>query len=385
MRIAQLKKNSGNSKDTTYLHPDYQGSTRLQTDRVKTITATIDYDAWGQVRQQSGYPSAYTYTGQEWDDENSTNLFYLHARYYDPKLGRFTTPDPLPSDLNPYSYCNNNPAMMTDVSGMSGTMRYDPTAKAPDPLGAGYHEGSSETGRAGLFTNESGPGLRSGIIKGGVFISGYWTKPEYDVVVYVNGTEQGRAPLDGSEVGKAASALLAAYRKGDIPDIALGVGIVALVMGQVKFGDLKGDVLGNFESNVNQSYGDSGYKSQGTINISSSIVNHMGTLAGVLVKEIVEMAKFNGRVDVLGDVAGKVGLSYNAFDESNGGCSLCNPDNGAIGWKAMASIIESFGDYWSGGYSSSRVQDIKNDPGSYWERYDYKRIAHYCNGIGCGH
>jgi RHS repeat-associated protein len=120
MRIAQLKKTGGATKDTTYLHADYQGSTRLQTKPDKTTYAKIDYDVWGQVRQQSGYPSAYTYTGQEWDDENSTNLFYLHARYYDPKLGRFTTPDPLPSDLNPYSYCNNNPAMMTDVSGMSG-------------------------------------------------------------------------------------------------------------------------------------------------------------------------------------------------------------------------------------------------------------------------
>jgi RHS repeat-associated protein len=118
MRIAQLKKNSGTSKDTTYLHADYQGSTRLQTKPDKTTYAKIDYDVWGQVRQQSGYPSAYTYTGQEWDDENSANLFYLHARYYDPKLGRFTTPDPLPSDLNPYSYCNNNPVMLTDVSGM---------------------------------------------------------------------------------------------------------------------------------------------------------------------------------------------------------------------------------------------------------------------------
>jgi RHS repeat-associated protein len=151
MRIAQLKKNSGTSKDTTYLHPDYQGSTRLQTKPDKTTYAKIDYDVWGQVRQQSGYPSAYTYTGQEWDDENSANLFYLHARYYDPKLGRFTTPDPLPSDLNPYSYCNNNPVMLTDVSGMSGTARFDPTAKTPDPYGPGYHEGSSETGADGLM------------------------------------------------------------------------------------------------------------------------------------------------------------------------------------------------------------------------------------------
>jgi RHS repeat-associated protein len=154
MRIAQLKNIGGGSKDTTYLHSDYQGSTRLQTKPDKTTYAKIDYDVWGQVRQQSGYPSAYTYTGQEWDDENYTNLFYLHARYYDPTLGRFTTPDPLPSDLNPYSYCNNNPAMMTDASGMSGTARFDPTAKTPDPVDYGDNRGP--VGRKGLFTVAAG-------------------------------------------------------------------------------------------------------------------------------------------------------------------------------------------------------------------------------------
>jgi RHS repeat-associated protein len=140
MRIAQLKKNSGTSKDTTYLHPDYQGSTRLQTKPDKTTYAKIDYDVWGQVRQQSGYPSAYTYTGQEWDDENSTNLFYLHARYYDPVLGRFTTPDPIKDDWTPYSYVRNNPIAYNDPTGMGAFFNFSPPQGAD--LG-GFYNGMS--------------------------------------------------------------------------------------------------------------------------------------------------------------------------------------------------------------------------------------------------
>lgn len=44
-----------------------------------------------------------------------------HARFYDPALGRFTTPDPLSETLQeswtPYHYCLNNPVLHTDPDG----------------------------------------------------------------------------------------------------------------------------------------------------------------------------------------------------------------------------------------------------------------------------
>ena len=50
----------------------------------------------------------------EYDVE--TNLYYLNNRYYDPKIGRFISPDSIdnidPSAINGpnlYCYCNNNP------------------------------------------------------------------------------------------------------------------------------------------------------------------------------------------------------------------------------------------------------------------------------------
>ncbi|MBU0707298.1 RHS repeat-associated core domain-containing protein, partial [Patescibacteria group bacterium] len=55
----------------------------------------------------------YKFTGKELDA--STGLYYYSARYYDPDLGRFISPDSIvqapydPQTLNRYSYCRNNP------------------------------------------------------------------------------------------------------------------------------------------------------------------------------------------------------------------------------------------------------------------------------------
>jgi len=59
-------------------------------------------------------------TGQRLD---STGLYYYNARYYDPTIGRFISPDTIirdpanPQCFNRYSYCLNNPLKYTDPSG----------------------------------------------------------------------------------------------------------------------------------------------------------------------------------------------------------------------------------------------------------------------------
>jgi RHS repeat-associated protein len=56
-----------------------------------------------------------TFTGKELD---ATGLFYFGARYYDPALGRFITPDPIDvPGQNPYVYCYNNPLAYVDPEG----------------------------------------------------------------------------------------------------------------------------------------------------------------------------------------------------------------------------------------------------------------------------
>ena len=56
-------------------------------------------------------------------EDTDTGLTYLNARYYDPELLRFLSPDPLmnpgdPRTLDPYRYGENNPVAFTDASAL---------------------------------------------------------------------------------------------------------------------------------------------------------------------------------------------------------------------------------------------------------------------------
>ena len=64
---------------------------------------------------------------------------FLHARYYDPEIGRFISPDPLisfehPSAANPYEYGFNNPISNSDVNGMQaqGSTQYPSFEPLPE-------------------------------------------------------------------------------------------------------------------------------------------------------------------------------------------------------------------------------------------------------------
>jgi RHS repeat-associated protein len=81
----------------------------------------LAYNAFGEEVQNTGSGDAppYTYTGKELDD---TGLLYYGARYYDPILCRFLTPDTVydgnsPQGLNRYSYALNNPIIYRDPTG----------------------------------------------------------------------------------------------------------------------------------------------------------------------------------------------------------------------------------------------------------------------------
>jgi len=84
-----------------------------------TLDSSISFFPFGLTRTGTVNTDK-KFTGQRLD---STGLYYYNARYYDPQIGRFISPDSTgqrlnnPQTLNRYSYCSNNPLKYTDPTG----------------------------------------------------------------------------------------------------------------------------------------------------------------------------------------------------------------------------------------------------------------------------
>jgi RHS repeat-associated protein len=108
--------------NTKWLHKDHLASNRLVTGPTGAVTARTAYSAFGQPLTTPP-PQSRAYINERYDSE--TGLQYLHARYYDPLLGRFDTPDSwnpeLPGvDINRYAYAGNDPINASDPNGHFG-------------------------------------------------------------------------------------------------------------------------------------------------------------------------------------------------------------------------------------------------------------------------
>ena len=123
-----------------------------------------DYGPFGMPLKPAGSPPPLNtkgYIGERFDEE--TGLQYLHARYYDPNLGRFISPDTwdptLPGvDINRYAYAGNDPVNGSDPNGHAAINdwflsqdEFD-LQNADDALGAeelameGYNRGDLDQG-----------------------------------------------------------------------------------------------------------------------------------------------------------------------------------------------------------------------------------------------
>ncbi len=116
MRIAQRRDGV-----LTYLHGNHLGSTVLETEVVSgTVVTDEKYFAYGEQRDTGPVNTENQYTDQKRDD---TGLYYYGARYYDPALGTFVSPDtivPEPTnvfDYNRFMYVRGRPLNATDPDG----------------------------------------------------------------------------------------------------------------------------------------------------------------------------------------------------------------------------------------------------------------------------
>jgi RHS repeat-associated protein len=93
------------------------------TNATGTVTLTRRYDPWGNLLTGAS-TSGWAYTGREWDPE--TGLYDYRARYYNPKIGRFLSEDPVQvqarslRELNAYAYVASSPVNLTDPFGLEG-------------------------------------------------------------------------------------------------------------------------------------------------------------------------------------------------------------------------------------------------------------------------
>ena len=170
----RLAQSTPSTSTVHYYFADHLGSTRVVTDSGGSACYKADFLPYGTENTPSGFSNtcstSYKFTGYERDPEtaygNSSGNDYAFARYYNSRLGRFMSGDPLagdisdPQTMNRYTYARNNPINLTDPSGMLLGNPMDPSnPDPPDPCqfasiwdpwdffscGSGYGGGSCET------------------------------------------------------------------------------------------------------------------------------------------------------------------------------------------------------------------------------------------------
>ena len=101
----------------TYVYSDHLGSPIAETDEQGNITKRYYYKPFGETIGTE--PEDIGYTGHKHDAD--TGLTYMQARYYNPRIGRFYSNDPVDFQghlargnrpahgFNRYADANNNP------------------------------------------------------------------------------------------------------------------------------------------------------------------------------------------------------------------------------------------------------------------------------------
>ncbi|QTD45271.1 putative Ig domain-containing protein [Ottowia testudinis] len=117
-----LQLSQASNGQTQQLYSDAQGSTRLVTNDQGQTIEMLAFDAFGNELNANGSSGIrHRYTGEAFDQ--TTGLYHLRARDYDPSTGRFISMDEhpgsqrIPLTLNKYLYGNADPVNHIDPSG----------------------------------------------------------------------------------------------------------------------------------------------------------------------------------------------------------------------------------------------------------------------------
>ncbi len=113
-----------NGGNVSWLLSDEQRSEQLSVNATTSAVSRQRYLPFGARRggrDDITRPSAGSSAKAE---DDTTGLVHLDARFYDPVIGKFISPDPLvdlrmPEWANPYAYAGNNPESRMDPTGLA--------------------------------------------------------------------------------------------------------------------------------------------------------------------------------------------------------------------------------------------------------------------------
>ena len=228
-----------------FLHADILGTPTLFTALDGGVVRRIAFSPYGSVRQDSavgaGLPNGIRFTGQEGDPE--TGLVCLGQRYYDPRLGRFISPDVLAPGVyqvdswNRYCYGHNNPLRYTDPSGLlsvGDVLAIIGIAIVVAALVvAGIFTGGATWAVAGVVINVSGLLFATAIgVAGGAIIGG--------IAAYEAGGDIWKGVLFGGIVGGVTAFIGGVLSAGALSYPLLGSKFLA----SIAAGALQGAVVG---------------------------------------------------------------------------------------------------------------------------------------------
>jgi RHS repeat-associated protein len=199
----------GLGRESEYYHLDRNGTIRFITDQSGSSTARLSYSAFGipelQGSAQNSLPGRtrsldqYYYAGHRWDP--NSGLYYFGARFYDPRIGQFLSPDTdaiiASGGINTYTYARNNPNRWIDPDGkdVGGSGGFSGSMSMTINIGGGPNmsgfsgSGPSFSASPNISFNFGGPGVGHGSL----FVGG----PE---VPAFSGSNATLAPLEQNQV-----------------------------------------------------------------------------------------------------------------------------------------------------------------------------------------
>ena len=127
LSLAQAVTDEGTiqSAGVNYFIRDHLGSVRAVVDHTGKTVERNDYYPFGGRHENASLPltgvNRYKFGGKESLEPVSLDMLDFGARFYDPRIARWNTQDPLAEkyfSLSPYNYCAGNPITLVDPTGM---------------------------------------------------------------------------------------------------------------------------------------------------------------------------------------------------------------------------------------------------------------------------